>query len=155
MNIARSAFFGIIAIGVGSVAIAASHANVEGAVKARKAHMQLNGFNAFGVLNGMAKGDMEFDAGAAQAAADRLAAMSQADWTGYFPEGSSSADAETRALPAIWEDPEGFQAAKQALADAAAAMAEAAGTQEGVQANMAAVGGACGGCHEKFRQPSN
>ena len=35
------------------------------------------------------------------------------------------------------------------------AMQAAAGTLEGVQAAMPALGGACGSCHEAFRAPAS
>ena len=100
MKFTRTALLGVAAaVTAGSVVFAASHANVEGAIKARKAHMGLNAFN-LGILGNMAKGDMAYDAAAPQPAADNLAALAAMNTAAYWPAGSSLADVEnTRARP--------------------------------------------------------
>lgn len=130
-----------------------SHSQENPAVKARKAQMALQSFNA-GPLFAMAKGDMDFDAGTAQAAADNLVALTGMNMMRYWPEGTSNADIEgTRALPAIWEPGSEAQKHMQDLHQAAMTLAENAGTLEGVQSNIGAVGGACGACHKAYRAP--
>jgi cytochrome c556 len=72
----------------------------------------------------------------------------------YFPAGTSTADGfDTEALPAIWETPEEFKAAAQKLVDESAKLASLAegGDAEAVGAQAMAMGGACKGCHDKFR----
>ncbi|MEZ5825219.1 MAG: cytochrome c [Geminicoccaceae bacterium] len=70
-----------------------------------------------------------------------------------FPEGSM--DPPTEALPVIWENPEGFQAAIDKLAETATALAETARGGD-AQATLAAFGAmgkqGCGGCHGEFRK---
>ncbi|WP_172295277.1 cytochrome c [Pseudoruegeria sp. HB172150] len=152
MRIASITLLGAAIAVAGSVVLAASHVNVEGAIKARKAHMQLNAYN-LGILGNMAKGDVDFDADAAQRAADNLAALAAMDTTAYWPPGSSNADVEdTRALPAMWDNIPDVLEKVAALQAATEAMAGAAGTLEGVQANMGGIGGACGACHQSYRQ---
>lgn len=70
-----------------------------------------------------------------------------------FPEGSGTGD--TRALPAIWSDWDGFVAAAQAnraaalaLADIAAGSGADAATADGA---LRALGASCGACHDAFR----
>ncbi len=143
-----------VAVLAGPMAIAESHNTPEAmAIKARQAHMQLNQFNA-GTLFGMAKGDIDFDAAAAQAAADNLAALSSLNQMAYWAPGTSNTDLEgTRALPAIWEAGSDVMAKVDDFHTAAMAMAENAGTLDGVKANIGAVGAACTACHKAYRAP--
>lgn len=72
----------------------------------------------------------------------------------HFPAGTSTADGfKTEALPAIWEKPEEFKAAAQKLVDESAKLASLApgGDKAAVGAQAMAMGGACKGCHDKFR----
>ncbi len=75
-----------------------------------------------------------------------------AELENIFPEGSNVEGSES--LPAIWENPEEFQAAIDKLVTAAANFKEVAGSGD-----RAAIGGAfrevglsCRGCHDNFRQ---
>jgi cytochrome c556 len=68
-----------------------------------------------------------------------------------YPKGSDKG--ETKALPAIWTDWAGFEAANTASANAADAMATAAGSgsMEALTAAFGATGKTCGACHDKYR----
>ena len=71
-----------------------------------------------------------------------------------FPAGS---DKDTKALPVVWTDWAGFQAASK-NADAAfdkLAVAAGSGNQEQLAAAFADAGKACGACHDKFRAKAN
>lgn len=143
-------------IAVAGVAIAGSHGG-NPAVKARKAHMQLYGFN-IGLLGAMAKGEVEYDADAASGAASNIAALSQLNQSRYWVTGTSTDELgeETRALPAIWQ--EGSKAGEIGgqLAEAAVALAAVAGDGKDAMAGaLGPVGKACGACHEDYRQPNN
>lgn len=73
----------------------------------------------------------------------------------HFPAGTSTADGfKTEALPLIWEKPEEFKAAAAKLADESAKLASLApgGDATAIEAQAMAMGGACKGCHDKFRQ---
>ncbi|OFW99510.1 MAG: hypothetical protein A3D94_12940 [Alphaproteobacteria bacterium RIFCSPHIGHO2_12_FULL_66_14] len=68
-----------------------------------------------------------------------------------FPAGSDKG--ETKALPTVWSDRAGFDAASKA-ADAAydkLAVAAGSGDMAALTAAFGATGKACGACHEKFR----
>lgn len=123
-------------------------------LNARHGYMDVLAFN-IGTLGGMARGNIDYDAEAAQTAADNLAAMSGVNTRPFWPEGSDNAalgDA-TRALPAIWENPEGFGEAWMAYRTAASDMAEAAGGGlDALRGAMGPLGSSCGSCHEDFRQ---
>ncbi len=153
MKFTRTALLGVAAAAIAGTAVfAAGHANVEGAIKARKAQMQLNAFN-LGILGNMAKGAVEFDAEAAQRAANNLNALAMMDTTDLWPAGSSASDVEgTRALSVMWETyPEVLEKAA-ALQTATEALAADAGSIDAVRAGLGAIGGACGACHEAYRQ---
>ncbi|SMX35152.1 c-type cytochrome [Actibacterium lipolyticum] len=137
-------------------AIGASHENKanEAAIKARKAHMQLYAFN-LGVLGAMAKGEMEYNAEAAQGAAGNISALTKMNQGAFWPQDSDSLSAEnTRALPDIWENFPDVMEKSNALVQAATAMDAAAGTDlASLQGAIGPLGQACGACHKKYRQP--
>jgi cytochrome c556 len=70
-----------------------------------------------------------------------------------FPAGTEKAKG-TKALPAVWSDPDGFQTAADKLAEAAdkLAMLAKANDAEGVAAQVKVVGDACGACHRAYRE---
>ena len=141
---------------VAGTVIAGSHGG-NPAVKARKAHMQLYSFN-LGTLGGMAKGEIEYNAEAAQAAANNMAALSALSQGAYWIPGTSTAELgeETRALPKIWESGSTAGAIGGELAKASAALAEVAGNgKEALGGAIGAVGKTCGDCHKPYRQPNN
>jgi cytochrome c556 len=72
-----------------------------------------------------------------------------------FPAGSDTGD--TKALPTVWSDMAGFQAASKAADEAYDKLAVAAGSGDlaAVTAAFGAAGKACGACHEKFRAKAN
>lgn len=76
----------------------------------------------------------------------------------WFPKGSApSEDIETDAKPEIWADPQGFIAAMnkfQAEAPKLLTFAKA-GDTDGLKKQVGAVGGACKGCHDKYRVPQD
>ncbi|MCP1168226.1 c-type cytochrome [Limimaricola litoreus] len=120
----------------------------------RESHMKLMGAH-LGVLGAMAKGEAEYDATTASAAADALSGLASGVDGNYWVEGSSSEEiADSRALPAIWEKMGEFEEHAASLEEAAMAMQEAAGTDlAALQGAMGALGGACGDCHKAFRKP--
>lgn len=159
MRFKHGAILGVAAtFFAGTIAFAGGHGGENPSVKARKAHMQLYGHN-IGILGAMAKGEAEFNAEQSQAAADNLVALTKLSQMSYWAPGTSTAELgdQTRALPIGWESTsmDDVMAKSGAMVDAAMAMQAAAGSLEGVQASMGALGGACGGCHKVYRQPSN
>lgn len=147
----RNAVSCTIAIGLMAGAALAQSA-AEGAIKARKAQMDLQAFN-LGPLVAMAKGELPYDAAQADAAAKNLAALASMNVTAYFPEGSAQGQAEgTRSLPAVWENMADFGVKHEAAATAATALAEAAGKDiDSLRAAIGPMGQACGACHQTYR----
>lgn len=149
---------GAIAIGLAAAATivgAQGRDPLAAAVKARQAHMQLYTFNLT-TLGGMARGNIEYDAATAQAAADNLVALTTVDQSAYWPPGSAAGEVDgSRALPAIWETFPAITDDGAEMVAAAAAMQEAAGVDlASLQVAMGTLGAACSGCHETYRQPN-
>lgn len=123
------------------------------AIKARQAIFQLYLYN-IGVLSGMAKGKVEYDATLATEAATNLQLASSLGQSTLWPAGSDNGNADnarTRALPAIWEKP-GIADKGKALSDAVAVLASEAGNGlDSLKASIGDVGGACKGCHDDYR----
>lgn len=95
----------------------------------------------------MLKGEVEFDLAKAQAAG-QLVAEKALTLPSLFPEGTNAGESE--ALPAIWEDWAGFEAAAALLGERATVLA-AASDQKSAGAAFGAMLQACGGCHKKYR----
>lgn len=72
-----------------------------------------------------------------------------------FPEGSTGDD--SRALPAIWADRDGFMNRVSAIQGATANLVEASrsGDADRIGAALQEVQGTCGACHDTFRGPAN
>lgn len=72
-----------------------------------------------------------------------------------FPAGSDKG--ETKALPAVWTDMKGFEAASAAANAAYDKLAAAAGSGDlaALTAAFGETGKTCGACHEKFRAKAN
>ena len=124
----------------------------DGAIKARQSLMRLNAFT-IGQMAAMAKGDVPYDAVAAQGLADNMVALNTLDTAAMWPAGSDNgAVVGTNALPAIWADGSDILMKVGAWVDASKAMQAAAGKDlASMQAAMDALGGSCGGCHKAFR----
>ncbi|MBG6206168.1 cytochrome c556 [Labrenzia sp. EL_126] len=109
---------------------------------------------AAGLGGGMMKGEVTFSpvAGKAAIATMNAAAASFGD---FFPEGSDQGD--TGALPAIWENADGFAAELAKFSAAAGKAMEASGKDgpadlDSFKAAMGPVFGTCKSCHETYRK---
>lgn len=144
-----------LALFAAAAAVTAAHAQrdpLAAAINARQGIMQVQSFH-LGILANMVRGNAPYEAEAAQQAADALAATSMIALQPVWPQGTSHEDYEsTRALTAVWDDWEGFEAAWTDYVAAANAMQDVAGDGlEAIQAQMGALGGTCGACHEDYR----
>lgn len=115
----------------------------------RQKLMEANG-DAAKQLGAMVKGEAPYDPVQAREALETIMSDMETFVT-LFPEGTETGH-ETRALPAIWERPDDFEAKAEDLvlaAEAAHAVAD-----EGLDSFRPAfgdLGDACGACHEDFR----
>lgn len=127
------------------------------AVTARKAHMQLYQHNLM-ILGNMARGNVEYDAGTAQAAADNIVSLTTLNQASYWIPGTTNAELgdETRALPAIFEAGSTARKIGGDLAEAAVALAAVAGAGvEAIGPALGPVGATCTACHRPYRQSQN
>lgn len=148
----------VLAGAVATTTFAQGDAAINAAVNARQAHMSLYAFN-IGLLGGMAKGEIDYDADAASGAAANLAALARIDQSRYWPRGSSTFDLgveQTEALPEIWDEGSDIGAKAAALVEAATAMEAAAGNGlDALRGAIGPVGSRCGDCHKAYRQPND
>jgi len=137
---------------LGITATAIAQSSLPPAVEARQGQFNIMALNV-SVLGNMARGNIDYDADAAQAAADNLVAISTLNQAVHWPEGTDNFETDgTRALPAIWEDFDDFASKWAAFGEASVAMAAVAGDGlDAVRGSIGAVGGTCGACHDVYR----
>lgn len=105
---------------------------------------------AMGILAGMAKGEIPFDAALAKSA---FANMNTAalGFIQQYPEGSND-NPRSSAAPAIWENSDGFSAAvDKFINDTSAAAKSDFSDEDGLKAVFGSVAGNCKACHQDFR----
>jgi len=151
----KKAFFALTAAAMLAGAPALAQDNFANQAKARQGQMWTIAIN-LGILGGMARGNADYDAAAAQAAADSILAVSGIHQAPFWPEGSDNMSMDgSRALPAIWDNMAGFEAEFAKKTAAATALAAAAGNGlEGLGPLVGALGGTCQSCHEAYREPN-
>jgi cytochrome c556 len=119
-------------------------------VKQRQAAMTLLG-KYWGPMAGMMQGRVPYDAKIVQRNAGFLDNLSRMPWDGFD---AATKDVKSAALPVIWSDSAKFAEAADRLQNEASKLyaVSRSGDEAAVKAQMGAVGKACGGCHESFRQ---
>jgi cytochrome c556 len=123
-------------------------------IAARQGVMAIMAIN-MGVLGGMARGKIDYDADAAQTAANALHGISMIDYTSLFPEGSDNMNLDnTRADFPIWDNAAGFTAEWAKVQMAAPVLAAEAGNgKDAMVTALGGIGGTCKSCHKAFRGP--
>jgi cytochrome c556 len=104
--------------------------------------------DAAGVIGGMLKGESEFNR---QSVMDSLAVFQHAaqEFGGLFPEGTQEG---SDALPSVWSDREGFDAALAEFGSAVdAAMAADPHDLEATKTAVGPVFKQCKACHKEYR----
>ncbi len=153
-RIMTSVLCAVLVIGAAAMTMPAGAGSPADTIKERRALMKNNSGHMkaiFGYIKagkGTA-GDVARHAEALAANAGKLA--------GLFPAGTGMSDGagKTRALPAVWSDKSGFEAAAAKLKSLSLALARSARSGDKKSIAMAAGGigkQACGSCHGKFRQ---
>ena len=139
-----------LALGVAAGAVLAQ-AKPEQLVKQRQSVMTLQG-KYFGPMAAMAQGKAPYNADIVRRNAAFLDNLTRMPWDTFEP---STKDVKpSGALPAIWEQSAKFKEAASRLENEANKLYEVSrsGDEAAVKAQIGAVGKACGGCHESFRQ---
>ena len=142
------------ALGCGTAAMAQDDFSAQ--LKARQGQFRIIAIN-LGIIGDMAQGKTEYNAEAAQAAADTLVAVSMIQQVPMWPAGSDNMAIDgTRAQPSIWEQNDDFLAKWGDFGTAATALqASVAGGQDGLGPLMGQIGGTCSACHDNHRAPAN
>ena len=141
----------IVTIALGAAAILSAGAAIAAAadvIKTRQAGQGLLAGDYTAMLAVVAaKGDIKKLENPAKAMARWIR-----NFPDQFPPGTDKGE-NTRALPAVWSDPAGFQKAAENFAGAADKLAELAkaGDSEQFAAQLKAMGDACAACHRNFR----
>ena len=133
-------------------AIAGGAAFAADPIETRKATMKAIGGAFGGVLVKMVKGEVPYDAAAAKAAAATMKAKADGiDIAALFPAGTEKGG-DTEALPKVWSDAAGFEAAMDKMKTAIGA--QQANVGEGadkLKLAVAEIGKTCKGCHDEYR----
>lgn len=138
---------------VGGAAIAADDPNVA-LIEARQGEMELRAYSV-GPLFAMAKGDMPYDAKQAAALANNLVVLRQIDMGRAWAPGTGTDKYpdETHALPEVWSTyPKVAEAGKEYAAAVDELAAVAGNGLDALRSKIGAVGDACKGCHDDFRE---
>src|ERR671936_406024 len=142
----------VVALTLGAAAGAVfAQVKPETLVKQRQAVMTLQG-KYFGPMAAMAQGKAAYNADIVKRNAAFLDNLTRMPWDTFDP---STKDVKgSNALPAIWEQQDKFKEAASRLESEAHKLYEVSqsGDENAVKAQIGAVGKACGGCHESFRQ---
>ena len=147
----RSGLAAVVAVALGLAAGAAlAQQKPEVMVKQRQAVMTLQG-KYFGPMAGMAQGKVPYNADVVKRNSAFLDNLSRMAWDGFDP---GTKDVKSAALPAIWAEPTKWGDAADRLQNEASKLyaVSRSGDEAAVKAQIGAVGKACGGCHESFRQ---
>src|SRR3954468_2518277 len=137
----------VVALALGGVVGAAlAQAKPEQLVKQRQAVMTLQG-KYFGPMAAMAQGKAPYNADVVRRNAGFLDNLSRMPWDGFDP---STKDVKSNALPAVFTDQQKFKEASSRLETEANKLYEVSrgGDEGAVKNQIAAVGKACGSCHE-------
>lgn len=140
-----------VAIAVGAFAGAAmAQVKPEILVKQRQAAMTLQG-KYFGPMAAMAQGKAPYNAAIVQRNAGFLDNLSRMPWDGFEP---STKGVKSAARPAVFNEPAKFKEAQDRLQNETSRLysISRSGDEAAVKAQIGAVGKACGGCHETFRE---
>ena len=147
----RSATAVVVALGLGVAAGAVfAQAKPEQLVTQRQAVMTLQG-KYFGPMAAMAQGKAPYNADVIKRNSAYLDNLSRMAWDGFD---AGTKDTKSAALPAIYEQTDKFKEAASRLENEAHKLYQVAqsGDEAAVKTQIGAVGKACGGCHNDFRQ---
>lgn len=139
----------VAALILGATSVAAQNVDV---VKERIDHFKEIG-DAAKPIGAMFKGEAEFELATVQAAL-KLFQEKAAVLPDLFPDDSKTG-ADTRALPAIWDDKADFNDRFKKLAESAKAAEPAITDADSFPGVWKEVSANCSGCHKKYRKPKD
>ncbi|MEG1768390.1 MAG: cytochrome c [Comamonas sp.] len=130
-----------------SLPAAAQFAKKDDAIDYRQSALSVMATH-FGRLGAMAKGDVPYDAKAAQENADIVVFMSRLPWAGFGPGTEGG-----KAKPNVWTENAKFKELAGKMEGEAVKLAAAAkqGDVASLKAAFGATAGSCKACHDSFR----
>ncbi|MGB7181813.1 MAG: cytochrome c [Burkholderiaceae bacterium] len=155
---------GVVAAGflAGAIALPGAYAHAQekkgphtSAIKARQGLMQIQG-HSMGILGGMAKGNIPYDAKQASDAAYNLQLTSLVMQGAMWPKGSEKDAAglteKTSAKPEIWSTYPKITEKNKAFKEAADELVKVAGNGlDALKGGLGPVGKSCKGCHDDYK----
>ena len=128
----------------------AQFAKIEDAVKYRKAVFQVMS-NHMGRVGAVVKGQKPYDKASVEADVAIIEMMAALPWQA-FPAGSDTDN--STAHPAIWKEPQKFQAAADKMQAEVSKLSAAAraGDLAAIRTAFGSTGQSCKACHDKFRR---
>ena len=140
------------ALTAGALALpaAAQFAKPEDAIKYRQGALRVMGHH-FGHIGAMVNGKAPFDAKAAQADAEVVAALAALPWAGFGT--GTDKGAPTKAKPEVWSDHAKFDEHAQTFQAAAPKLLAATktGNLDQIKAAFGPTANSCKACHDNFR----
>lgn len=134
-----------------SATVVVAQVKPEDQIQYRKASMNVTA-RSFGVLGGMAKGDIPFNKEVAQRHANVIANLSDLPLTAGAYGAGTDKGAPTKADPKVFSEPEKFKAAYDKFSAAAHALPATAVDLASLKVAVAELGKTCKGCHDDYRQ---
>ena len=140
-----------LALVFGGTTVAQAQDDMEQAVEVRQSLLQLVRWN-LGPLGNMARGRIPLDIEQVGTNAARIEGLFGMMGDAFATD-TRGADVETDALDRIWEESEQFAEKISAARQAAADLAEVAGTgdEDNVRAGIGALARTCGSCHDDYK----
>jgi len=138
------------AAGMLALPAAAQFAKPEDAIKYRQSTLFVIGQH-FGRIGAMVNGKAPYDARAAQADAEVIAALAALPWTAFGP--GTDKPAPTKAKPNVWTEQAKFtEHAEKFQAEAPKLLAAAkTGSLDNLKAAFGPTANSCKACHDSFR----
>lgn len=142
----------LAAIASGIAGTALAQQKPEEVIKYRKSVMTIQSWH-MRPMAAMVKGQRPYDADVFAYNAQVIGQTARMKAEAFAPGTDKAADAETRAKPEIWSEPEKFKEALDRFQAEAIKLVEAskAGTLDAVRPVFGGVAKACGACHDAFR----
>ena len=138
----------LMAVTASGFALAQGGPKPEDQIRYRQSVMNVMG-HSFGVLAGMAKGEVPFNQEVAEDNTDIVIMMSTLPWNSFGP--GTEKGAPTKADMKVWSESKKFKEAADKMEHAVRQLISATEDQEKLKAQVGEVGKTCKGCHDDFR----
>ncbi|MBN9424987.1 MAG: cytochrome c [Burkholderiales bacterium] len=125
----------------------AQFAKPEDAIKYRQAALTLMS-NHMGRLAAMVRGNVPYDAAAAESSAKLVDTLGHLPWSAFVPGSDGGA---SKAKPALFQNLGDLKALSERLNGETTKLVSAAGSLDSLRTQVGATAAACKACHDKYR----